>query len=95
MNSACWKLSAVDLATLVRERQISAIEATQSVLARIHDVNPRINALAEVMSDQALATASAADQALASGVPIGPLHGVPVTIKVNVDTCRRDARRTR
>lgn len=86
MNSACWKLSAVDLATLVRERQISAIEATQSVLARIHDVNPRINALAEVMSDQALNAASAADQALASGAPIGPLHGVPVSIKVNVDT---------
>lgn len=56
------------------------------MLARIAKANPRIYALANVMNDEAPAAAEAADRALASGGAIGPLHGVPVTIKVNVDT---------
>ncbi|HXG28675.1 MAG TPA: amidase family protein [Nevskiales bacterium] len=85
MSNPLWRWSAIDLAAAIRRKQVSAREATQSVLARITEVNPRINALVEVMAEEALAAADAADQALARGGAVGPLHGVPVTIKVNVD----------
>ncbi|MGH6628034.1 MAG: amidase family protein [Burkholderiaceae bacterium] len=86
MKQALWRLSAVDLARAIRNREVSAREATQSVLDRIADVNPRINALVELMPEEALAAADEADRALAKGGAIGPLHGVPISIKVNVDT---------
>ncbi|MBK9136045.1 MAG: amidase [Betaproteobacteria bacterium] len=86
MSDHLWRLGAVELAARIRARQTSAREAVASVLARIAEVNPRINALAEVMNDKALAAADAADAALAAGLAPGMLHGVPVTIKVNVDT---------
>lgn len=86
MSEALWRLGAVELGARIRTRQVSAREAAASVLARIAEVNPRINALSEVMTDEALAAADAADRALASGLAPGALHGVPVTIKVNVDT---------
>lgn len=85
MSTEPWRLGAVELAARIRNRQLSAREATASVLARIAAVNPRINALPEVMADEALAAADAADRALAAGLAPGALHGVPVTIKVNVD----------
>jgi amidase len=78
-------MSAVDLTEAIRRRSLSAREATQSVLDRIDAVNPRINALVKVFHAQALAAADQADAALASGQPVGPLHGVPVTVKINVD----------
>lgn len=81
-----WRLGAVELAELIRRREVSAREAAASVLARIADVNPRVNALVDVMNDEALAAADAADAALAAGLAPGLLHGVPVTVKVNVDT---------
>lgn len=86
MTEALWRLGAVELAARIRTRQLSAREAVASVLARIAEVNPRINALPEVMAEEALAAADAADRALAAGLAPGVLHGVPVTIKVNVDT---------
>ncbi len=88
MPNELWRLSAVELAARIRTRQVSAREAATSVLARVADVNPRINALPEVMAIDAWAAADAADRALASGVAgqaPGALHGVPITIKVNVD----------
>ena len=81
-----WQLDAVALAEKIRRRDVSAREAVASVLARIDDVNPRINAIADVMRDEALAAADAADRALAAGLAPGALHGVPVTVKINVDT---------
>ena len=90
MKQDLWSLCARELAALIRQREVSARDATTSVLARIAEVNPRINALPEVMAEQALATADACDRMLAAGPSTGftpgPLHGVPVTIKVNVDT---------
>ncbi|WP_137894357.1 amidase family protein [Ramlibacter sp. 2FC] len=85
MTQALWRLGAVDLAQAIRSRQVSAREATQSVLDRIAEVNPRINALVTVLPEQALAASDAADQALARGDRLGPLHGVPVSIKINID----------
>ena len=89
MTDELWRLDAVDLAAGIRRRQFSAREATEQVLARIESVNPRINALPDVMADEARAAADAADRALAAGLAPGLLHGVPVTVKVNVDTAGR------
>jgi amidase len=80
-----WQLDATDLAKLIRTGRVSATEATRSVLARIDAVNPRLNAIVRRLDDEALAAAAAADKAQASGQALGPLHGVPVTTKVNTD----------
>ncbi|MBS0343064.1 MAG: amidase family protein [Proteobacteria bacterium] len=80
-----WQWQATDIAAAVRRREISCREATASVLARAEAVNPRINALTQVLAQEALASADAADRQVAGGAALGPLHGVPVTIKVNVD----------
>lgn len=85
MTQELWRHSATELAEAIRSRRVSAREATQSVLARIDAVNPRINALAAVHHEAAQAAAEAADAALARGEAVGPLHGVPVSIKINVD----------
>ncbi len=85
MTDELWRLDAVDLARLIRLGQVSAREATQSVLARIDAVNPKLNAIVRRMDGEALAAADAADAARARGAALGPLHGVPVTIKVNTD----------
>jgi amidase len=80
-----WRWTAVEIASGVRTRQISAREATESCLARIVQTNPTVNALAEVSADEALTMADAADRAVAAGEPLGPLHGVPISIKINTD----------
>lgn len=85
MTDAAWKLGAVDLAAAIRERRVGAREALESLLARIDDVNPSVKAVTSVMADEARAAADAADAALARGEATGPLHGVPFTVKVNVD----------
>lgn len=80
-----WRLSALDQARLIRTRAASAREVMQSVLDRLEAVNGRINAIVEVRPDEALALADAADAAVGRGEALAPLHGVPVTIKVNAD----------
>ena len=80
-----WRWSAVDLARGIRTRRVSSREAVESILGRIDEVNPHLNALIEVSPDESCAMADAADQAVAAGRPLGPLHGVPVSIKVNSD----------
>ena len=82
---APWTLTATELSAQIVCRQISAREATASALARMDQVNPALNAVVQRMDAQALAAAEAVDQALAEGRAVGPLAGVPVTIKVNVD----------
>jgi amidase len=80
-----WRLSATDLAARVRGRDISAREAAEAALARLDAVNPAINAVVEHRPEETLAQADAVDAALARGDDPGPLAGVPLTIKVNVD----------
>lgn len=89
MTQELWQLSATEVAGAVRGGRTSAVEVTQSVLSRITQVNPRINALVDVMADEALTAASNADRLQERGAALGALHGVPVTIKVNVDTAGR------
>jgi aspartyl-tRNA(Asn)/glutamyl-tRNA(Gln) amidotransferase subunit A len=74
-------LSAQDLAALVRARKVSPVEVLQSVLSRIERHEPRINALVVLDREGALRAARQAEDAVIKGGPLGPLHGVPVTIK--------------
>ncbi|WP_333816615.1 amidase [Tabrizicola sp.] len=78
-------LTASTLAALIRSRQISAEEATRATLARIDRLNPSLNAIVQRMDDQALAEARTLDARIAGGEDPGPLAGVPVTVKVNID----------
>ena len=80
-----WQHDATDLARLIRTGRASAREAVESVLGRLQKVNPAINAVVRVYEDEARAAAETADAARARGHALPPLHGVPVTIKVNVD----------
>ncbi|PUE21363.1 amidase family protein [Limnohabitans sp. WS1] len=85
MATTLWQLSATELAARIARRETTARAATESVLARIAEVNPQVNALASVSPDKALQAADAADAAQTRGDVMGPLHGVPVTIKINID----------
>ena len=80
-----WQLDATDLARLIRTGRASSVEAVDSVLKRLHKVNPAINAVVHVFESEARAAAETADAARARGHALGPLHGVPITIKINVD----------
>src|SRR5438552_11619654 len=80
-----WQLDATDLAQRIRMGEASAREAVEACLARLRAVNPAINAVVRTLDEEALAAADVADGARARGETLGPLHGVPVTTKVNVD----------
>jgi amidase len=80
-----WRLTASELAPLVAAREISVTEAITSVQERIEAVNPGLNSIVQRMDDEALSAARAADAALARGEAAGPLTGIAVTIKVNID----------
>ena len=85
METDLWRWDAVELAAAIRTRRISSREATRAVLDRLAAVNPALNAVTVLLADQALAAADRADAAVRRGEALGPLHGVPVTIKENVD----------
>jgi amidase len=74
-------VSAMELARRIRVREVSAQEVVQAYLVRIADVNPQVNALVQITAEQALIAARAADVALARSDALGPLHGVPFTVK--------------
>jgi aspartyl-tRNA(Asn)/glutamyl-tRNA(Gln) amidotransferase subunit A len=74
-------LSLTELAAAIRERRVSSLEATTACLARIADWQPHLNAFISIESDEALAHAKAADEALARGELKGSLHGVPMAHK--------------
>jgi amidase len=80
-----WRLSAADLATLVKSRKISAKEAAAAALARLDAANPAINAVVDHRPEDVIKQATAVDATLARGEDVGPLAGVPVTVKVNID----------
>lgn len=85
MSDAIWQWTAVETAAAIRNGLISSREAVVSTLERISAVNPVVNALAEVLADDALAAAEKADALRQAGEPLAPLHGVPVTTKINSD----------
>lgn len=80
-----WRWSAVDLAAAINAKKVSSREATQSAVDRMRAKNPAINAITVDLGDDALRAADEADAAVKRGQPLGALHGVPVTVKQNVD----------
>src|ERR1700738_2894618 len=80
-----WRLSAADIAALIRSKEVSAKQAASAALARLDAVNPSINAVVDHRQEDVLAQAAAIDAAIARGEQVGPLAGVPVTVKVNID----------
>jgi amidase len=78
--------TATELARRIRARDLSAREVMAAHLAQIERVNPRVNAIVTLVAEQALARAAEADERLARGEPVGPLHGLPVAHKDTVNT---------
>ena len=73
--------SATELARLIRKKEISPCEIVNAILERIERINPEIKAYVTVASEQASRAAENAERALMKGEEIGPLHGIPVSIK--------------
>ncbi len=82
---ALWKMGAGELARAIAAGTTSATAVVEAHLERIEAINPRVQAFVEVLADRALAMAAAADRHLAEGRPTGPLHGVPFSVKANID----------
>ncbi|MET8625282.1 amidase [Kitasatospora sp. NPDC004669] len=76
-----WKLPATAIAAAVRGGEVSALDVVDAHLARIAEVNPRANAVTQLLADRARAAARALDRRHAAGEPLGPLAGVPFTVK--------------
>ncbi len=74
-------LPATELAAMIRDRKVSPVEVTEAVLARIERLQPRLNAFCLIAHEQARAAAREAEIAVMKGEPLGPLHGVPVSVK--------------
>jgi amidase len=85
LSDDLWKLSATEMRAGLDARRFSAVEVMTSVVGRMHATNPALNAVVYDYSERALAKAAEADSALGRGESWGPLHGIPVTVKVNVD----------
>src|SRR5881394_3026008 len=73
--------SATELASLIRRKKIGALELLDHFLVRIDKYNPKLNAIIRLDKDKARKRAKTADAALKKGKRLGPLHGVPMTIK--------------
>ncbi len=79
-NDICF-LTAVELARKIRQKQVSAREVMTAHLRQIERVNPKVNAIVTLVAERAMEQAQKADDALAAGKPLGPLHGLPVAHK--------------
>ena len=82
---ALWELDGVEIAAQIKDGSITAREVAEATLARMDAVNPALNAIVARDDAAALAAADAVDASRAAGEVLGPLAGVPVTTKVNVD----------
>lgn len=85
MVGELWRKSAVELARDIREHRVSSREVVEAHLERIAVVNPHLNAIVRVLAEQARTAAGEADAATVRGDVLGALHGVPITVKENID----------
>ncbi len=84
-NSDLTFLSAVEMAERVRRRSVSPVELIQAHLSRIERLNPKLNAFVQVDAERALEQARAAEEAVLRNAELGPLHGVPISIKSSIE----------
>jgi len=80
-----WQQSATALAAAIAAGELTASEALESCLARVEAVNGSVNAVTAVYAEQARAAAATADERQRRREALGPLHGVPFTVKENID----------
>jgi amidase len=85
MGSQLWSKGAGELAAMIKAGETTSVAVVDAHLDRIAEVNPHLNAVVRVLADEARAGAVAADEAVRTGGDLGRLHGVPFTIKENVD----------
>jgi Asp-tRNA(Asn)/Glu-tRNA(Gln) amidotransferase A subunit family amidase len=83
--SELTSLSAIQIAELVRQRSISPVELVKAHLGQIERLNPKLNAFVQVDAERALQSARLAEETIRSGEEIGPLHGIPVSIKSSIE----------
>lgn len=72
---------ATEVARAIRDRQLSPVEVMEAVLARIEALDPAVNAYCELLPERAMDAARAAEAAVARGDPLGPMHGLPMSVK--------------
>src|SRR5215831_5221343 len=84
--SEICSLTAVEMARLIRRKELSAREVIAAHLAQIERVNPKVNAIVTLVAEMAMENARRADELQAHGEPLGPLHGLPVVHKDLFDT---------
>jgi amidase len=80
-----WQLGALEIAAAVRNRETTSREVLDALVDRVDAVNGDLNAVVALLGDEAVKAAEQADRAVADGAPLGPLHGVPITVKENID----------
>ena len=81
MDSQLAFAPATEIRRLIADGEITSVEITELFYRRIEQLNPQLNAYLTLCPDQALAAAQAADDAVRNGDALGPLHGVPVSVK--------------
>ncbi len=85
MSEIHW-MSARDLLAAYRKKELSPVDVVKALLDRIEKVNPRLNAFITLMPEEALAAARDAEDKIAKGEDLEPLHGIPLAVKDNVFT---------
>jgi len=88
-DDICW-LPATELAAAIATKKLSPVEVVNATLDRAERFQPTLNLFSEITADTARAAARRAEEAVMSGASLGPLHGVPVTIKDNVAAAMKD-----
>ena len=78
--------SATTLARFIRTNLVSSVAVVDAHLARLEAANPKLNAVVQLQAEAARQQARAADEAVSRGERLGPLHGVPITLKDSLDT---------
>ncbi|HIO04358.1 MAG TPA: amidase, partial [Gammaproteobacteria bacterium] len=73
--------NAHELVDLIKKKELSSVELLETLLKRVEQVNPDLNAVVTLDADRAMDKAKKADEALSKGEDLGPLHGMPMTIK--------------
>ena len=85
MSQEIWSLGVDGTATAIRKKQYTCYEVVEASISRLHETNPKINAVTVDLSEKALEQSRRLDSQLSDGDNMEPLLGVPITLKENID----------